>query len=96
MHFFYTPALDLTGYGPTKVEAEKSFDITLEQFIQYTANKKTIFDVLEDLGWTTNRKKKMIKAPDHNELEKYNPIYRKLLSDKGVGVVERNVELQLA
>ena len=38
----YCPALDLSGYGKTEPEARESFEITFDQFLQYTINKKTL------------------------------------------------------
>ena len=47
----YSPALDVSGYGDTEEEARKSFEITLEEFINYTLNKKTFQSELTRLGW---------------------------------------------
>jgi len=52
IHFIYSPHLDLTGYGNTLQEAKKSFEIVLEDFVDYTITKKTLGKVLKDLGWT--------------------------------------------
>ena len=54
--FYYTPALDLTGYGKTEQEAYDSFQQSLGQFLDYTTNKKTLFDQLKKLGWKVNKK----------------------------------------
>jgi hypothetical protein len=62
LFFFYTPVLDLTGYGKTEAEAQQSFNETLSQFFDYATNKKTLFSELEKLGWKTSNKKKP-KAP---------------------------------
>jgi hypothetical protein len=51
IYYIYSPSLDLTGYGNTAKEAKESFEITLKEFVDYTYNKKTIFDELEHLGW---------------------------------------------
>jgi len=47
----YSPALDVSGYGDTEEEARKSFELTLEEFINYTLNKKTFQSELTRLGW---------------------------------------------
>jgi len=47
----YSPALDVSGYGDTEEEARKSFELTLEEFINYTINKKTFQSELTRLGW---------------------------------------------
>jgi hypothetical protein len=54
--FFYTPALDVTGYGHTEDEAKSSFEQTLEQFLDYTTKKKTLFAELKRLGWKVTKK----------------------------------------
>ena len=57
VYFYYSPALDLTGYGNNKIEAKASFDETLGQFFDYCTNKKTFFSELGKLGWKVSRKK---------------------------------------
>jgi len=61
VHFVYSPHLDLTGYGNSLEEAKKSFEISLEDFIDYTVKKKTIGKVLTDLGWELKGKSRMPK-----------------------------------
>ncbi|MBN8702817.1 MAG: hypothetical protein J0M08_07115 [Bacteroidetes bacterium] len=82
--YMYSPALDLTGYGTSKKEADQSFKITLGEFIKYTHNKKTIFEELERLGWTVNRKKKRVNAPTKEELLQDNEVFRKLSNKKNI------------
>ena len=42
VYFFYTPALDLTGYGKTEKEAKASFEETLSQFLDYTTKQEDL------------------------------------------------------
>lgn len=66
VHFVYSPHLDLTGYGSSLEEARNSFEISLEDFIDYTLKKKTIGKVLTDLGWEMkgkSRKPRKVIAP---------------------------------
>ncbi len=58
VHFVFSPHLDITGYGYTLREAKKSFNIVLEDFIDYTTNKQTLQKVLADLGWKVKGKSK--------------------------------------
>ena len=51
VHFVYSPHLDLTGYGNDENQAKKSFEVVMEDFVDYTVKKKTIAKVLADLGW---------------------------------------------
>lgn len=47
----FCPALDLSGYGATEVEANHSFEETLSEYFRYTVNKKTLAEDLKKLGW---------------------------------------------
>lgn len=47
----YCPALDVIGYGHSEEEAEHSFSITLQQFLDYTLENGTLHQVLSGLGW---------------------------------------------
>ncbi len=57
VHFVYSPHLDLTGYGNSEEDAKSSFEIVLEDFIDYTSKKKTLHKVLTTLGWKVKSKK---------------------------------------
>lgn len=94
--FVYSPALDVTGYGENEIEAKTSFEITLKEFVSYTQNKNTIFDELERLGWTVNRKKKRIHAPDIEELKSDNTTFKNLLKKANLRSENTNVQLALA
>lgn len=94
--FVYSPALDITGYGVSEEEAKESFKITMGEFVSYTHNKKTIFDELESLGWTVNRKKKRVNAPDLEELRTDNGAFRNLLKKSNIRSENQNVELALS
>ncbi|MCJ7446570.1 MAG: hypothetical protein MUO72_02650 [Bacteroidales bacterium] len=57
----YCPALDLSRYGPTAAEAERSFKVTLSEYFRYTMNKGTLAEDLKKLGWKI--KKSLDKKP---------------------------------
>lgn len=59
----YCPALDLSGYGPTEAEANKSFEVTLTEYFRYTVNKKTLAEDLRKLGWTLRKSLKKEPIP---------------------------------
>lgn len=94
--YVYSPALDITGYGYNESEAKESFETTLSEFVTYSHNKKTIFDELENLGWTVNRKKKRVHAPDLEELKSDNNTFRDLLKRSDIRNEQKDVELALA
>lgn len=96
IHYTYSPALDLTGYGKTDIEATKSFEVSLKEFINYTHNKKTFYSELERLGWTTNKNKKRVSPPDEKHLLEDNETYKELSTREGVRTSNRNIGLALA
>lgn len=96
LYYVFSPALDLYGYGKDEPEAKDSFEFNLNEFVTYTENKKTIFKELERLGWTTNRKKNRIKAPDMEEMMIDNVDLRSILSNPNIKQENTNVELALA
>ena len=80
----YSPALDLSGYGHSQVEAKNSFSEALNEFFRYTNNKKTLDKVLKKLGWSIKGSKKEPKfnPPKNSELVKSNPLYKKIVNKK--------------
>ena len=64
----YSPALDVSGYGKTKAEALKSFEIGLEEFFSYTIEKGTFEKELIRLGWEFDRQRTKFKQPYFDEL----------------------------
>ncbi len=95
IHFAYSPALDLTGYGKSKEEAKRSFEITLDAFAKYTHNKGTIYKEPERLGWTINKKKRRVKAPGYEEMLEDNEKPRELVKQPNVIQESREVALAL-
>lgn len=96
IHFVYSPSLDLTGYGKSEKEAKDSFQTTLSEFLSYTKNKNTIYDELEHQGWSVNRKKRRIHAPDFEEMLEDNEALKEILNKGGVQKATTNIELSLA
>lgn len=78
IHFIYAPSLDITGYGNSESEAKQSFEHMVEEFVNYTHNKNTFWAELERLGWTTNRKKKRMTAPNEEQMLEDNETYQHL------------------
>jgi hypothetical protein len=93
IYYAYSPALDLSGYGKNKTEAIKSFETAFFEFVKYTSNKNTLFEELEHLGWTINRKKKKMIAPSMTELLEENETFRDVFDKPGVELVNKKVEL---
>ena len=80
LFFFYTPALDLTGYGKTEDEAKSSFNETLAQFLNYATNKKTLFSELKKLDWKVS--KKISKPPSLVDMLNDNDYLQKIFEEK--------------
>jgi hypothetical protein len=59
----YCPALDLTGYGNDEIEARSGFEIVLDEYLNYTTNKGTLWNDLKKLGWTIEKNKKKPATP---------------------------------
>lgn len=89
------PALDITGYGKSEAEAKRSFEVMLQEFVSYTHRKKTIYKVLEGLGWTTNRKKKRVVPPAIEDLIQDNEDVREMIARPGVRRYEEKMAVQL-
>ena len=74
----FCPALDLSGSGNTETEAKQSFEIAINEYLNYTTNKGTLTADLKKLGWTilyTKGKKgrtKFASPPPMSELLETN------------------------
>lgn len=98
VHFVFSPHLDLTGYGYSLKDAKKSFSIVLDDFIDYTLNKKTISKVLADLGWKTKgTAKKPVKllAPSITSIIGKNKYVSEVFDKHAVQTFHQEVELPL-
>jgi hypothetical protein len=94
--FIYSPHLDLTGYGNNMEEAQRSFEIVLEDFVDYTMKKKTMGTVLQQLGWTLKglpqRPKKVI-APSITSIIKDNKYISEIFDKYPVSTFHQEIGL---
>ena len=81
MHFVYSPALDLTGYGKTEEEAKGSYNLAMEEFLRYTSKKGTAFKELERLGWKISKKKR-VSAPSLSSLIQSRSYLEEIFTEK--------------
>ena len=90
----YSPALDLNGYGYSKIDAKNSFSEALHEFFRYTSNNKTLDKVLKKLGWSIkgSKKKPKFNHPKDSELVKSNPLYNEIVNKKDYKVSREDVE----
>jgi hypothetical protein len=91
LHFIYSPALDLTGYGKTDKETKESYNLAMEEFLAYTTHKKTAIQVLKKLGWTV--KKKNITAPSLSELLQSRSYLEDIFTGKQFRTMDQNVSI---
>ena len=92
LHFVYSPALDLTGYGKTEEEAKKSYNLAMEEFLKYTSSKETTLQILEQLGWTVSNKKK-VTAPSLSALIQSRSYLEEIFSEKKFRKSDENVAI---
>ena len=99
VHFIYSPHLDLTGYGTNVDEAKSSFEVVLEDFIDYTLKKKTLGKVLKDLGWELKgslKKPKKVLAPSITTVISKNEYVAEIFDKYPVNTYHEEVELPLS
>lgn len=61
----YCPALDMSGYGESEIEAKKSFEQSMMMYVEYCVHKNTLVADLKKHGWDIKSKKqRKIKCPD--------------------------------
>ena len=96
INFIYSPHLDLTGYGNSTEEAQQSFGIVLEDFVDYTLKKKTLGKVLHQLGWTIkglSKKPKRVIAPSITTIISENKYISEIFDKYPVNTFHREVGL---
>ncbi|HNP19891.1 MAG TPA: hypothetical protein PKL31_15740 [Fulvivirga sp.] len=94
--FYYSPALDLTGYGDSEVEAEDSFTLSLSEMVRYTLNKKTMKRLLVSMGWKFTKAKKSklsLEAPPMHILLQNDEYLQDIFNSKEFVKKNRKVEI---
>lgn len=95
IHYIYSPALDLTGYGTSKAEAQESFEVTVDEFLRYTELNKTIYEELKRLGWTVDKSKMQVYPPDDAGMRKNNETYSEICRMSGVSRHNTDINITL-
>ena len=90
-HIVYCPALDVSGYGADEDEAKASFETSLSEFILYTTRKKTINNVLTDMGWTIRNKNKPMVPPPFSKLLSENDNFRNIFDNYPFKKVDEDI-----
>ena len=56
IHYVYSPALDLVGYGKMAAAARESWEVVLQEYFKYAINKNTLEADLTSRGWKQSKK----------------------------------------
>ena len=91
LQIIFSPQLDITTYGSTEKEAQKAFDVHLEEFFNYTTSNNTLDEVLRDLGWTVE--KNNVKAPDFSDFVGKNDVLSDIMKKYPVLSVPRDIQV---
>lgn len=79
----YCPPLDLSGYGPTEVDARASFNVMMDEYFRYTINKGTLAEDLKSMGWKLTKKnlKKPVTPPDISYTLSTNEEFKRIFNN---------------
>jgi hypothetical protein len=91
----YAPALEVYGYGKSEDEARDSFVTCMEEFLDYTIAKGTLFSELKRLGWKMKGRKsnRKFSIPDFSELLRNNQRLIDILNTNEVRTYRENMHM---
>jgi hypothetical protein len=93
-YIIYCPALDMSAYGLTSEQARDGFRDMFLQYINYTTNKRTLIQDLQNHGWKVKgSKQKKMKSPSVKELIASNETLRDILYNKEY--TKKNASLEM-
>lgn len=93
VHIAYCPALDLSGYGKTEEEADESFKTCLGEFFTFITDKKTLTDILKDMGWIIERTNNSMIPPSWEDLKVGNDNVKFILSNYSYKILDKSVKI---
>lgn len=96
VQIIYCPALDLSGYGNNEIEAKKSFEIVLEEFLKYTLNKKTFFKELSKMGWKIRKGHKPMIPPELCFLLEKNENFSRIVNEYDFRKFDKQIEMPVS
>jgi hypothetical protein len=68
----FTPALDISTYGESKVEAKKNFEELVNTFFSEFEDARELEEVLSSLGWTKQNANWQPPKEVEHKVEKFN------------------------
>lgn len=81
------------GYGEAEHVALQSFETTLNKYLAYVAENKTLELDLEKYGWTLNIQKGIYKSPALHELLLRDEIFYEIINSRSYRKFDRTVQL---
>lgn len=92
VHIKYCPAFDLSGYGKTEEQANESFRTTISEFFNYFPDKKTLTDIMKDMGWIIELRHSSMLPPRWEDLKR-NANVKFIMSNYSYKVIEESVKI---
>lgn len=97
VHIFYSPQLEIYGYGDTEYSAIESFNYHLGEFLNYSYNKNSLHDELMRLGWKlkkgSKKNPKQITAPTFSDLIKSSTSLKEIVNNHNFNTKFAQVEI---
>lgn len=72
LHYVYSPALDLIGYGKTTEEALQSWEVAMEEYVRYGLENNTLIKDLQNHGWSIEKQQNQLQPPTFSWLLQHN------------------------
>lgn len=91
--FVYCPALEVTGYGNSEIEAKQSFKISLAEFFRYTLHKHTLHSELRRLGWKVKKNVKKAHPPSMSQLLEENDNFNRIFNKHSFRKYDEQIEI---
>jgi len=90
----YCPALDLSGYGATEAESNKSFEIVLGEYFRYTVNKNSLAEDLKKMGWIIRKNlKRNPIPPSMSKLLETNEDFTRIFNNHEFKKTNRTIDI---
>ena len=91
----YAPALDMFGYGEAEPVALQSFETTLNEYLTYVIQHKTLCKDLKKYGCTLSKfEEEFCKAPALHELLLQDETFRKIINNRSYRRLDCSIVFQ--